>query len=80
MLDMGTADAETALRGWKRRIDSDNAERDGLIRAAHEAGVNIRRISQLSGVSRTTVYKILDLDRQLPSTRSQADDEGRRTT
>jgi len=59
---MGPAEAETALTDWKRRIDSANAERDGLIRDAHDAGVNIRRISQLSGVSRTTVYKVLGLD------------------
>jgi len=72
---MDTAEAEALLTGWKRRIDSDNAERDGLIRAAREAGVSIHRISQLSGVSRTTIYKILVLDRQLPSARSQAYDE-----
>ena len=59
---MATAEAEAALADWRRRIDSANAERDSLIRAAHEAGVNIRRISQLSGVSRTTVYKVLGLD------------------
>jgi transcriptional regulator of acetoin/glycerol metabolism len=59
---MATAEAEAALADWKRRIESANAERDSLIRAAHEAGVNIRRISLLSGVSRTTVYKVLDLD------------------
>jgi transcriptional regulator of acetoin/glycerol metabolism len=62
VLDMGTEEAEAALTDWKRRIDSDNAERDGLIRAAHEADVNIRRISQISGVSRTTVYKILGVE------------------
>ena len=75
VLDMDTAETEALLTGWKRRIDSDNAERDGLIRAAREADVSIHRISQLSGVSRTTIYKILDLDRQLPSARSQAYDE-----
>jgi len=62
VLDMATAEAEAALADWKRRIDAANAERDRLIRAAHEAGVNIRRISLLSGVSRTTVYKVLGLD------------------
>lgn len=59
---METAGAEAALADWKRRMDSANAERNGLIRAAYEVGVNIRRISQLSGVSRTTVYKVLGLD------------------
>lgn len=62
MLDVKAVEAEAALADWKRRTDSANAERDGLIRAAHESGVNIRRISQLSGLSRTTVYKVLGLD------------------
>jgi transcriptional regulator of acetoin/glycerol metabolism len=62
VLDMAVAEAEAALADWKRRIESANAERDGLIRAAHEAGVNIRRISLLSGLSRSTVYKVLGLD------------------
>jgi len=59
---MGPAEAEAALTDWKRRIEIANAERDRLILAAREAGVSIHRISQLSGISRTTVYKILGLD------------------
>lgn len=55
---MGTAEAEQALTEWKRNAD----RRDEIIRTAHAAGVNIRRISELSGVSRTTVYKILGLE------------------
>jgi transcriptional regulator of acetoin/glycerol metabolism len=62
VLDVATAEAEAALADWRQRIESANAERDGLIRAAHEAGVNIRRISLLSGISRSTVYKVLGLD------------------
>ena len=49
---------EAALAAWRAR----GAERDSLVRAAHEAGVSINRISKLSGLSRTTVYRILGLD------------------
>lgn len=58
---MGTAEAEQALTEWKRRADENAAERDALIRAAHAAGSSITRIRHLSGLSRTTVYKILGL-------------------
>lgn len=47
-----------ALAGWKRRTVS---ERDQLVRLAHESGFQIAEISRLSGLSRTTVYKILGL-------------------
>jgi len=55
---MGTAEAEQALAEWKQNAD----RRDELIRAAYAAGVNIRRISQLAGLSRNTVYNILGLE------------------
>lgn len=59
---MGRAtEAESALSEWKGRGDSLAAERDPLVRSAYEAGVNINRIHKLSGVSRTTIYKILGL-------------------
>ena len=51
--------AEEALADWKRRGQDQDAERDALILAAFRAGLNIRRIHVLSGVSRTTIYKIL---------------------
>jgi transcriptional regulator of acetoin/glycerol metabolism len=54
-------EAEAALAEWKRRSDQDARERDSLIRAAHEAGVNIRRIHLISGVSRSTVYRVLGM-------------------
>lgn len=62
MRDVNAAEAEAALAEWKRRTDRNASERDGLIRAAHEAGLNIRQIHLVSGVSRTTVYRVLGLD------------------
>ena len=38
-----------------------NVRRDELVRLAREAGISIREISQLSGLSRNTIYKILDI-------------------
>ena len=55
------AEAETALAEWKHRGEEHDAERDPLVRAAREAGLNINRIHKLSGVSRTTIYQILGL-------------------
>jgi transcriptional regulator of acetoin/glycerol metabolism len=59
-------EAEAALAEWKRRSDKDAREResliearDGLIKAAHEAGVNIRRMHLITGVSRSTIYRVL---------------------
>ena len=46
-----------ALADWKYHV----GQRDDLVRAAHEASIQIKEISQLSGLSRTTVYKILGL-------------------
>lgn len=59
---MGTADAEQALADWKHRTDTAAAERDSIVRAAHAAGVSINRISQITGLSRTTIYKILGME------------------
>lgn len=62
LLDMSRADeAETALTEWKRQGEQHDAERDPLVCAAHKAGLNVHRIHTLSGVSRTTIYKILGL-------------------
>lgn len=35
--------------------------RDDIVRAAHAAGVNPHQIHKLSGIGRTTVYRILGL-------------------
>lgn len=59
---MGFAEATADLENWKRRADELSAERDPLVRAAYEAGVTINGISRLSGLSRTTIYKILGLE------------------
>ena len=59
---MDARDARAALAEWKRRTDRAASERDGLIRVAYEAGVNVRQIHQESGVSRTTIYKVLGMD------------------
>jgi transcriptional regulator of acetoin/glycerol metabolism len=56
---MNAAEARAALAEWKRRTDQDARVRDDLIRAAHEAGMNIRQIHLESGVSRTTIYRVL---------------------
>jgi hypothetical protein len=59
---MNAAEAKAALAEWKRRSDQDARERDTLIRVAYEAGVNIRQIHLESGVSRTTIYRVLGVD------------------
>ena len=58
--------AEQALAEWKKRHDDAADERDRVIRAAHEAGVDIVRIHKLTGVSRTTVYRILGSEEDAP--------------
>ena len=58
VLDMGPDEIRQALAAWKRNDD----ERDGLVRAANAAAIPIREISQLSGLSRTTIYRILGLE------------------
>ncbi|HMT33648.1 helix-turn-helix domain-containing protein (plasmid) [Gordonia pseudamarae] len=47
--------AETALREWKRVVDT----RDQLVLAAHTAGININQIHTLTEISRSTIYRIL---------------------
>lgn len=58
-------DIETRLRDWKTRRDQLDAERDRLVREADADGKNIRQIGTLSGLSRTTVYKILGITAQI---------------
>ena len=55
----GAAGAALALEAWKGRDAEHLAERDRLVRDAHLAGMNVRQIALKSGLSRTTVYKIL---------------------
>ena len=52
------AAAEEALRQWRQVVE----RRDELIQVAHQAGVPIRRIHLLTGVGRSTIYRILRLE------------------
>jgi hypothetical protein len=54
-----TPDVTARLADWKSRSEEFGAERDQLVREANAGGVNIRQIAILSGLSRTTVYKII---------------------
>lgn len=56
VLDMDLDDIRNALTEWSRNA----ARRDMLVKLAHGAGISIREIGQLSGISRTTIYKILE--------------------
>jgi predicted DNA-binding transcriptional regulator AlpA len=47
---------EARLIGWKAMYD----QRDSFIREAHTAGVTITRIHALTGISRATIYRILE--------------------
>jgi hypothetical protein len=48
-------EAEAALEAWK----SATGQRDELVRAAHEVGVSKYRITQITGITRPTVDRIL---------------------
>ena len=54
-----TPDVAARLADWKRRSEESGAERDQLVREADAGGVNIRQIAIASGLSRTTIYKII---------------------
>ena len=47
--------AETQLRAWART----HAERDDVIRTADAAGISLHRIHQITGITRTTILRIL---------------------
>jgi hypothetical protein len=46
------------LAGWRRNDE----RRDELVRAAHAAGIAKTEISQLMGISRVTINRILGLE------------------
>ena len=50
-----TEEAEAALEAWR----SATGQRDELVRAAHRAGVTKYRISQITGIARPTIDRIL---------------------
>ena len=47
--------AEAALVAWR----ANNEQRDTLVRKASKAGVSINRIHTLTGIGRSTLYRIL---------------------
>lgn len=54
---MGTRrdNAEAALIAWR----TNNEQRDALVRKANKAGLSINRIHTLTGIGRSTLYRIL---------------------
>ena len=55
-----TATIEKQLREWAKR----NAERDDLVKAAHKAKISKNRIHTLTGISRSTIDRILAPEQQ----------------
>lgn len=56
------SDAEDSLLAWREDSQRISDARDGLIREAHRAGLTINRIHTLSGVSRSTIYRLLEAE------------------
>jgi hypothetical protein len=52
-------EAEARLLAWAQS----NAERDPLIRAAHDAGITKNRIHTLTGIARSTIDRVLAKER-----------------
>jgi hypothetical protein len=57
-----TQEAEAALEAWR----SATGQRDELVRAAHRAGVTKYRISQITGIARPTIDRILKAPSETP--------------
>lgn len=51
---------EAELAGWREQEESRPSRRDHLVLRAHAAGFNINKIHTLSGISRPTIYRILE--------------------
>ncbi|WP_260972872.1 helix-turn-helix domain-containing protein [Mycolicibacterium llatzerense] len=51
--------AEAALTAWRENHD----QRDDLVRKARKAGLSINRIHVLTGIGRSTIYRILGPNR-----------------
>lgn len=54
------SDAEDSLLKWREEAQRISDSRDALILDAHRAGLTINRIHTISGVSRTTIYRLLE--------------------
>ena len=52
---MSAKKAERALTQWRQATE----RRDTLVRQAHAAGLSINRIHILTGIGRSTIYRIL---------------------
>lgn len=61
MAKLTAEQAEVELTEWKQGIDHLNAKRDDIVRKAHRAGVNINRIHTVTGIARSTVYRIVEV-------------------
>jgi hypothetical protein len=57
---MTTEEAETALKAWA------TVQRNELVLAAHQAGVSKYRISQITGIARPTIDRILKAPAEPP--------------
>jgi len=56
--EVGAALAVVALSS--KRVARETAQRDGLIRVAHDAGASLRQIAEASGLNRKTVTAIVE--------------------
>jgi hypothetical protein len=50
--------ARAALRSWRRRRDSVDSDRDGLVLAALRAGLLKEEVHVITGLGRTTIDRI----------------------
>lgn len=55
---VGPDEIRQALADWKYHA----GQRDELVRLAHDTGIQIKEINELTGLSRTTIYAILGRD------------------
>jgi hypothetical protein len=59
MTTAAEAEAAAALAEWKSRSAEVGRDRDPVVRAAADAGLNIRQIHLRTGIARSTIYSIL---------------------
>lgn len=52
--------AEAALIEWRQQEEARPARRIEIVEQAHKAGFNINKIHTLSGIGRSTIYRILE--------------------
>lgn len=54
------SDAEDSLLKWRQDAQRIADSRDTIILDAHRAGLTINRIHTISGISRSTIYRLLE--------------------